>query len=104
GIVEGQANDADMPEAVVIPHENAAIGMAHGYYAATGKPQAVMVHTNVGLANTVMGVINAAAEQVPMFVCSGRTPVTETGHLGCRVAPINWGQDMRDQNAMLREA
>ena len=104
GIVEGQAHDADMPEALVIPHENAAIGMAHGYYAATGRPQAVMVHTNVGLANTVMGVINAAAEQIPMFVCSGRTPVMETGHLGCRVAPINWGQDMRDQNAMLREA
>src|SRR5690606_22120728 len=60
--------------------------------------------TNVGLANSVLGVLNAAAEQVPMFVCSGRTPVTERGRLGSRTTPINWGQDMRDQGAMLREA
>ncbi|VFS28813.1 acetolactate synthase catalytic subunit [Serratia liquefaciens] len=33
---------------MICPHENAAIGMAHGYYLGTGKVQAVMVHTNVG--------------------------------------------------------
>ncbi len=93
-----------MPQGVVMPHETAAIGMAHGYYLKTGRPQAVMLHTNVGLANAIMGVINAAAEQIPMFVASGRTPVTESGHLGSRNAPIHWGQEMRDQASMLREA
>ena len=86
-----------------MPHETAAIGMAHGYYLKTGRPQAVMLHTNVGLANALMGAINAAAEQIPMFIASGRTPVTETGHLGSRNAPIHWGQEMRDQAGMLRE-
>jgi len=104
GLVEARQQGEDVVDAVVIPHEHAAVSMAHGYYMATGSAQAVMVHTNVGLANSVLGVINAAAEQVPMFVCSGRTPVTEQGRLGSRTTPINWGQDMRDQAAMLREA
>ena len=75
GVAEARRHGEDTVETLVIPHEHAAISMAHGYYLATGRAQAVMVHTNVGLANSVLGVLNAAAEQVPMFVCSGRTPV-----------------------------
>ncbi len=104
GLVEAKRYGEEVVETVVIPHEHAAVSMAHGYYMATGRAQAVMVHTNVGLANSVLGILNAAAEQVPMFLCSGRTPVTEQGRLGSRTTPINWGQDMRDQGAMLREA
>lgn len=92
-----------VPEAIPIPHEHAAMGMAHGYYLATGRPQAVIAHTNVGLANCVIGGINAAAEHVPMFLFSGRTPVTEHGRFGSRSIPIGWGQEMRDQHAMVRE-
>ena len=102
-LARGIAEGIDLPQGVVMPHETAAIGMAHGYYLKTGRPQAVMLHTNVGLANALMGVINAAAEQIPMLVASGRTPVTEDGHLGSRNAPIHWGQEMRDQAGMLRE-
>jgi acetolactate synthase I/II/III large subunit len=92
-----------LPEAIAIPHEHTAMGMAHGYYLATGKPQAVMAHTNVGLANCVIGGINAAAEHIPLFLFSGRTPVTEAGRFGSRSIPIGWGQEMRDQHAMVRE-
>ncbi|VTM19329.1 acetolactate synthase catalytic subunit [Klebsiella pneumoniae] len=48
---KARATGQKVPELVICPHENAAIGMAHGYYLGTGKVQAVMVHTNVGLAN-----------------------------------------------------
>ncbi len=92
-----------MPEPLVIPHEGVAVGMAHGYYLATGKPAAVMVHVNVGLANAVMGLINAASENVPILMCSGRTPLTESGRFGSRSSPIHWGQEMRDQAGMIRE-
>nr|WP_295462387.1 thiamine pyrophosphate-requiring protein [Mesorhizobium sp.] len=92
-----------MPEPFVIPHEGVAVGMAHGYYLATGKPAAVMVHVNVGLANSVMGLINAASENVPILMCSGRTPLTESGRFGSRSSPIHWGQEMRDQAGMVRE-
>jgi acetolactate synthase-1/2/3 large subunit len=104
GLVEARRHGEEVVEAITIPHEHAAVSMAHGYYLATGAPQAVMVHTNVGLANAVLGTINAMADQVPMFICSGRTPVTEQGRLGSRTTPINWGQDMRDQAGMLRES
>ena len=49
--VTGGAKGAAMPQPLIIPHETAAVAMAHGYYLATGRPQAVMVHVNVGLAN-----------------------------------------------------
>lgn len=103
GLAEAAAKKIPLPKAVVIPHENAAMGMAYGYYLATGKPQAVMVHTNVGLANCAIGAINAATEHVPVLLFSGRTPVVEKGRLGARTVPIGWGQEMRDQAAMIRE-
>lgn len=104
GLAEASAKGLSLPRAVVIPHENAAMGMAHGYFLATGRAQAVMAHTNVGLANCAIGAINAATEHVPMLLFSGRTPVMEQGRFGARTVPIGWGQEMRDQAALVREA
>jgi acetolactate synthase I/II/III large subunit len=104
GLAEASAKDISLPKAIIIPHENAAMGMAHGYFLASGRAQAVMAHTNVGLANCAIGAINAAAEQIPIILFSGRTPVTESGRLGSRTVPIGWGQEMRDQTALVREA
>src|SRR3990170_737523 len=73
------ASGERVPMPVTVPHETAAVGMAHGYYLVSGRPQAVMVHVNVGLANAAMGVINAASDNVPVLMCSGRTPLTESG-------------------------
>ena len=66
--------------------------------------QAVMLHTSVGLANGAIGAINAATDQVPIILMSGRTPVTEEGRFGARTVPIGWGQEMRDQAALVRES
>jgi acetolactate synthase-1/2/3 large subunit len=104
GLAEAAAKSIALPQAIVIPHENAAMGMAYGYYLATGRAQAVMAHTNVGLANCTIGAINAATEHVPILLFSGRTPVLEQGRLGARTVPIGWGQEMRDQTALVREA
>ncbi|MDF1599896.1 thiamine pyrophosphate-requiring protein [Mesorhizobium sp. YIM 152430] len=104
GLAEASAKDIPLPQAIVMPHEHAAMGMAHGYYFATGKAQAVILHTNVGLANGSIGAINAAVDQVPILMMSGRTPVTEEGRFGARTVPIGWGQEMRDQTALVREA
>ena len=104
GLAEASAKDVPLPHALVMPHESAAMGMAHGYYLATGRAQAVMAHTNVGLANCATGAINAAVENIPVLLFSGRTPVTEAGRFGARTVPIGWGQEMRDQAALVREA
>lgn len=92
------------PRPITVPHENPAVCMAHGYYLMTGRPQALMVHVNVGTANTLCALINSARDNVPMLLTAGRTPITETGPHGTRSRPIHWAQEMFDQAGMLREA
>src|SRR5688500_12637192 len=53
GLARARESGAEVPRAVLVPHENLAMAMAHGAYLVTGAPQAVMVHVNVGTANTV---------------------------------------------------
>jgi acetolactate synthase-1/2/3 large subunit len=103
GLVAARAKGLPLPEAITVPHEHAAMSMAHGYYQISGKCAAVMLHTNVGLSNGVTGAINAACAHVPVLMMSGRTPVTEHSRFGARTVPIGWGQEMRDQAAMVRE-
>lgn len=106
-IIEAYAthpNPSKLPLPVTVPHENLAVAMAHGAYLATGRPQAVMVHVNVGTANAICGLINAAREEIPLILCAGRNPITETGSTASRNAFIHWAQEMFDQAAMVREA
>lgn len=106
-IIEAYANSGisnQIPECITAPHETVCVAMAHGYFLATGQMQAVMVHVNVGLANAAMGLINARADDVPIFMMSGRTPLTEHDREGSRRTPIQYGQEMFDQTALVREA
>ena len=98
------AESEEIPEAVTAAHENVVVSMAHGYYLATGKMAAAAVHVNVGLANAVMGLLNAHADDVPIFMISGRNPLTEGQRMGSRHTPIQYGQEMFDQSALAREA
>jgi acetolactate synthase I/II/III large subunit len=77
--------------------------MAHGYYMITGEPAVVMVHTTVGTANALGGLINAARSRIPLVLTAGRTPITERGFLGSRDNFIHWAQESFDQGAMVRE-
>ncbi|MCZ6522339.1 MAG: thiamine pyrophosphate-binding protein, partial [Alphaproteobacteria bacterium] len=91
------------PVPIAVPHENLAVAMAHGFYLVSGRPQAVMLHVNVGTANAICGLLNAARENVPMLVAAGRTPIAEDGAFGARSVFIHWGQEMFDQAGMVRE-
>jgi acetolactate synthase-1/2/3 large subunit len=91
------------PQPIVVPHEFAAVSMAHGYYLGSGRPLAVMVHVTVGTANAVGAIINAARARVPVLFTAGRTPITEEGLRGSRDVYIHWAQESFDQAAMLRE-
>ena len=106
-IVEAYARQAesglDYPIPIVASHENLAVGMAHGHYMVSGRPQAVMLHVSVGAANAVCGLMNAARSQVPMFFTAGRTPLFEKDAHGARDNHIHWGQEMFDQAGMVRE-
>ena len=96
-------SNAKVPTPLVIPHENLAVAMAHGSYAMTGRPAAVMLHVNVGTANAISTLINLNRDNVPVILAAGRTPVTEKGKFGGRNRYIHWGQEMFDQAGMLRE-
>jgi acetolactate synthase-1/2/3 large subunit len=95
--------NAKVPQPVLVPHENLAVAMAHGAYLMTGHPQAVMVHVNVGTANTLNNLTNLSRDRIPLILAAGRTPVTEKGSFGSRSRPIHWAQEMFDQAGMLRE-
>jgi acetolactate synthase I/II/III large subunit len=75
------------PELLTCLHEESAVGMAHGYAKAAGKPMAVMVHGTVGLQHASMAIYNAWCDRVPVFVIAGngvdaakRRPGTEWNH------------------------
>ncbi len=88
---------------IVVPHEQAAVSMAHGYYNVTQQPQMVLVHTLPGTANALGGIINAASANVPLFLCAGRTPITEGELRGGKSQNIHWRQESRDQGNVVRE-
>ena len=91
------------PRTLLVPHENVAVGMAYGVTMVTGQAQAIMVHVNVGTANALCGLINAARENIPVLMCAGRTPWLEHGSPASRSLNIHWAQEMFDQAGMVRE-
>lgn len=105
-VIEAMASvrdDGAIPETITVAHESVAVAMAHGYFLATGRAQAAMVHVNVGLANAAMGLINAHSDDVPVIMLSGRTPLTEHDRPGARVSPIQYGQEQFDQTSLVRD-
>src|SRR5213076_1167496 len=98
-----EAGGGRAPRPMVVPHEFVAVSMAHGYYAAGGRPAAVMVHVNVGTGNASTAIITASRANVPILMSAGRTPITEEGLPGARDLHIHWAQESFDQAAMLRE-
>ena len=92
------------PEPIAVPHENVAMACAMGYTMATGRPQVVMVHTNVGTANALCQMLNVNRLKMPMIVTAGRTPFSEDDRPGGRSIDIHWTQEMYDQAGMVREA
>src|SRR5262245_15590900 len=103
GFARARESGAEVPRAVLSPHENLAVSMAHGAYLVTGAPQAVMVHVNVGTANTVNMLADASRDRIPLLLMAGRSPFLEAGTFGARNRSIHWAQEMFDQAGLVRE-
>ena len=67
------ANKADGPTYLSCAHETLAVNLAMGYSVMTGRMQAVMLHTGVGLLQGSMGIDAANRQGVPMVVVSGES-------------------------------
>src|SRR5687767_13690784 len=65
----------EAPAIIEVPHEKVAIGIAHGYAKASGKPMAVIIHDLVGLLHATMGIYCAYTDRVPMLLLGGAGPM-----------------------------
>src|ERR1700681_3654191 len=79
-------------------HEESAVGMAHGYFKATGKPLMTLCHGTVGLMHATMGIYNAWCDRVPVIVIGGND--LDAAHRPPGVPTLHSAQDI---NALVRD-
>lgn len=98
GIHESLINGPLAPQPVLTLHENVAVGIAHGYAKAAGRPMAVALHDTVGLLNGSMALFNAWADRAPILVMVGTGPLDSE-----RRRPwIDWVHTAGDQGELVR--
>lgn len=91
------------PPTILCPHENVAVHMAAGYTMLTGRGQAILVHVDVGTANSAMALHNLARARIPALLMAGRAPFTVRGELaGSRDNQVHFIQEPYDQAGLVR--
>jgi acetolactate synthase-1/2/3 large subunit len=102
-IARRQALGMPVPRIVLCLDEAVAGAAAHGHYAVTGQPQAVLVHVDVGTQQLGGALHNAQRGGGAMLICAGRSPYTiDQGVPGGRSSPIHWQQEQLDQHGIVR--
>jgi acetolactate synthase-1/2/3 large subunit len=92
-----------VPKTVLCLFEIVALAAAHGYFAATGRPQAVMVHVDVGTQNLGSMLHDAQRGRAAVVIAAGRAPYTADPSLrGSRSSYIHWLQEQMDQHGIVR--
>jgi acetolactate synthase-1/2/3 large subunit len=92
-----------MPKVVRCPHENTAAHMAAGYAFMTGRGQGVLVHVDVGTANTANAMHNIFRSRIPVLLMAGKAPYTTGNELvGSRDTYVHFVQEPFDQASLVR--
>ncbi len=81
-------------------HEGVAVGMAHGYAKAAGRPMGVGLHDTVGVLNAALGTYNAWVDAVPMLILGGVGPLDAT----LRRPWIDWVHTTTDTPRPIRDS
>ncbi|KUJ08326.1 acetolactate synthase [Mollisia scopiformis] len=103
-ILKGQQSRKDtFPQIYTCPNEMVAVSMADGWARATGSPQAVIVHVDVGTQAIAAAMHNANTGRAPVFIFAGLCPYTEGGCDGSRTEYQHWLQDAPDQKAIIAD-
>jgi acetolactate synthase-1/2/3 large subunit len=76
----------ERPQMLLCNHEGTAVAIAQGYYKATGKMMAAIVHDTVGLQHATMAIFNAWCDRVPVLVLGATGPMAAER----RVPWIHW--------------
>jgi len=102
-VAEARATGRKIPQIITCPNEMVGMSAAHGYWQASGVPQAVVVHVECGTQALAGAVHNAAKGRAPMLIFAGASPYTQHGELkGSRNEFIQWIQDVHDQRGLVR--
>ena len=92
-----------IPGVIRCPHENTAAHMAAGYAYVTGRGQGVLVHVDVGTANTATAMHNLFRSRIPVLLMAGKAPFTAGGELvGTRDTYVHFVQEPIDQGSLVR--
>lgn len=90
-------------QVILCPHENVAVHMAGGYAAMTGRGQPVLVHVDVGTANSGNAMHNLFRSRLPVFLMAGRSPYSIRGELpASRDNYVQFVQDPYDIASLAR--
>ena len=87
-----------MPEFLTVTHEEAGVGISHGYYKIANKPLMTLCHGTVGLMHATMNIYNAYCDRVPVIVVNGND--LDAAHRPPGVPTVHSAQDI---NAIVRE-
>src|SRR3972149_12251414 len=78
------------PRVILCPDESVVFNAAHGYAMVSGRPQVVMVYTDVGTLQVGGGVTNTQKSRTPIILCAGRGSANR----------LNWRQQPYDQGSI----
>lgn len=98
GLHDSLVHSEGAPGIVQVPHEEIAVGMAHGYAKATGRPMGVAVHDVVGLLHASMALYYAYTDRAPMLVIGGTGPMDQAK----RRSWIDWVHTANVENEAVR--
>jgi acetolactate synthase-1/2/3 large subunit len=87
------------PELILCNHEMITVSVARGYYRATGRPMAAMLHNVVGLLNASMTIYDAWCDRAPVLVVGGTGPLDSTRRRGA----VDWQHTANVQGGLVRE-
>jgi len=92
-VLKYKAMGRQAPKLVLCLHESVAMTAAHGHYMVTGKPQVVMVHSELGTQQVAGALHNAQWGRVPVVLWAG---VAAAPHR------TTWQDEPYDQGTMTR--
>ncbi|MGE0037772.1 MAG: thiamine pyrophosphate-requiring protein [Xanthobacteraceae bacterium] len=102
-IAHRRSRGEPIPGIIRCPHENTAAHMAAGYTVVTGRGQGVLVHVDVGTANSATAMHNLFRSRIPVLLMAGKAPFTAGGELkGSRDTYVHFVQEPLDQGSLVR--